>query len=183
MRSFIALPIPSNYQEECQRLVQGLRKHSLPVKWVASGNFHVTLKFIGETKENMVPLIIEEIAMALTGIPPISLSLETLGVFPPRGRPRVIWVGVREWGSSLASLAGQLNRRLETIGIPRDAKRFSPHLTLGRVRPGGTFDEELPLQGHLFAAEVFQVSEVVLYKSDLQPRGPVYTPIKIFPLN
>ncbi len=180
MRCFMALPIPKKYQQECQVLVQGLQKHSLPVKWVAFGNYHVTLKFIGEIQEDMLPSIVEQVELTVTEFFPFTLSLEKTGAFPLRGKPRVLWVGVREPGSRLGALANQLNRRLEALGLPGEARSFSPHLTLGRVRPGGSMDRELLTMD--FATETFQVSEVVLYESRLTPAGPIYTPLKIFPL-
>lgn len=180
MRCFVALPIPDKYRQECQALVASLEKHSLPVKWVASHNFHVTLKFIGETREEMLPKIIAKVALSVQGVPPISLSLETVGVFPLQGTPRVIWVGIRQKEDRLGALAKQLNHQLAALGFPADARGFSPHLTLGRVRSGSTIERVLLKRE--FSTKTFQGSEVVLYESRLTPLGPVYTPLKIFPL-
>ena len=179
MRCFIALPIPKKYQQECEALVRGLQKHSLPIKWVAFGNFHVTLKFIGEIQEDLLPSIIEQVELTATQFLPFTLSLEKTGAFPLRGKPRVLWVGIREQGR-LRSLVNQLDRRLEALGLPLETRSFSPHLTLGRVRPGGTMDRELLTMD--FTTEPFQVSEIVLYESRLTPAGPIYTPLKKFPL-
>jgi RNA 2',3'-cyclic 3'-phosphodiesterase len=180
MRCFIAMPIPRPYQQECQVLVEDLQRHALPVKWVASGNFHVTLKFIGEIGEDLIPPIVEQVELTLTGVSPFILSLEKTGAFPLRGNPRVIWVGIRERGNRLGVVARQLNRRLETLGIPAESRGFSPHLTLGRARAGGTIDRELIMRD--FATKVFTVPEIILYESRLTAAGPIYKPLKIFPL-
>jgi RNA 2',3'-cyclic 3'-phosphodiesterase len=180
MRCFIALPIPKRYQQECQALVEDFKKNSLPVKWVAFGNFHVTLKFMGEVREHLVSPIVEQVELAAAAFSPFTLSLENTGAFPLRGKPRVLWVGVREQGSRIGALVNQLNRRLETLGFPAEARGFSPHLTLGRARSNGTMDRKLLTKD--FATEAFQVSEIVLYESRLTPAVPIYTPLKIFPL-
>ena len=183
MRCFAAVPIPASHQQRLKGLVAALQGERLPVKWVAEGSFHVTLKFIGEVEESLAGKVAVKLAEAAKGVPPLGLSLEGMGAFPARGRPRVIWVGVREGEErgDLARLASRMDAALEPLGIPREGRRFSPHLTIGRARePLKEADRERLLRE--FAAPAFLTSEVVLYQSLLQPGGPRYTVIKKFPL-
>lgn len=181
MRLFLALPLPEKYQQACLELVTGLSREIPAVKWTAGGNFHITLKFIGEVEEKMLPAVIKTAGEAVSGIPALTLSLEGTGAFPPRGTPRVIWAGVREEKGDLPILAGKLDLALHALGIPREKRPFQPHLTLGRPRPSAAFIDRKKLN-RPFSTPAFQVSRVLLYRSTLTREGPVYQVEEKFPL-
>lgn len=181
MRCFAAVPIPAVYQRKLQELVETLEKGVPAVKWVAEGNFHVTLKFIGEVEGEKVPLIAEKLEEAAKGIPPLEISLDGIGTFPPRGRPRVIWVGLKERGGNLRPLAVGVDTHLKDLGFPRETREFSPHLTIGRVKSSRPEIDRKGLAKN-FCTPVFRVPEIVLYRSVLRREGPLYSVIKKFPL-
>jgi 2'-5' RNA ligase len=144
------------------------------VTWVAAARIHLTLRFIGEvdagTGERIVHALRDEIPMA-----PFTVEWGGLGAFPPRGAPRVLWVGVAAGAEALVAAEKQVSDRLAALGIAREARPYSPHLTLARVRePAG-----------LKAATLFErvdaslgetaVDAITLFQSHLSPKGPTYT--------
>jgi 2'-5' RNA ligase len=128
-------------------------------------NLHLTLKFIGESYD------LQGITKALSEVrgAPAEVGLKGLGTFP-----RVLWIGVQ---ADLASLAARIDQALEPLGITRETRPFSPHLTIARMKDGRMpkFNEQ-PDFGS------FRISEFVLYESKLGSSGPTYTALERFPL-
>jgi RNA 2',3'-cyclic 3'-phosphodiesterase len=183
VRSFIAIELP----EEIKRGIRGLQAQlkagsQAPVKWVDPANIHLTLKFLGNVAADRM----EEISLAMTeaarGIPSFSLEVRELGVFPNPGRVQIVWVGVSGELAKLARLQQRIESGLEGLGFPPEGRRFTPHLTLARVRDQATPDERARL-GQLIAdtefeaAHSFMVEAVNLIKSQLTREGPIYTRI------
>jgi len=164
--------------------IQSLRRVAGPVKWVEPKNIHLTVKFLGSVPDENV----SEIAARAKGIcarfPPFELDLKGAGAFPNLGRPRVVFVDGADRPPVLAELAAALDQAMSEFGIERERRGFRNHVTLGRVRnprPAPELAEQLrKLRDVSFGA--VPVKEVVLMKSDLTPRGPVYTPVDRFPL-
>ena len=103
-------------------------------KWTRAENLHVTLKFLGEVAQDKVPAAVE----ILRGVPaefPIPLRFQTLGFFPNERRPRVLWVGL-DSSQSLSNLAMAIDESLAALGVAREERDFSPHLTLARAKEG-----------------------------------------------
>jgi 2'-5' RNA ligase len=200
MRLFIALDIDSGIRERMARFLDGVRDFAPDVRWVNAQSFHVTLKFIGERS----PEDAEEIKRALATIkaPPVSMSFRGHGFFPNPRAARVFWLGI-ESDTNLPSLAARVDESLLRIGIPREDRAFSPHLTLARAgesrhprggseRPGISHGDKpnsrfarlqeklaplpLPEFGQMTATEFF------LYESKLLPGGAQYTKLARFRL-
>src|SRR5216683_19739 len=135
MRLFVALEIPVAVRENLAALLNSLRGLSPQTRWVRPENLHVTLKFIGEAPAAKLA----EIRSALAGArsdQPITLDFRGLGFFPNEKHPRVFWVGI-EGSANLKTLAADIDGALDELGIPREQRPFSPHLTLARFeRPG-----------------------------------------------
>jgi 2'-5' RNA ligase len=200
MRLFIALDIDSGIRERMARFLDGVRNFAPDVRWVSAQSFHVTLKFIGER----APEEAEEIKRSLATIkaPPASVSFRGYGFFPNPRAARVFWVGI-ESGPELTSLAAHVDESLLRLGIPREERAFSPHLTLARAgdnrhprggsgrpgfapgdRPNSRFarlQEKLqPLPSPEFGQ--MTASEFFLYESKLLPGGAQYIKLARFPL-
>jgi RNA 2',3'-cyclic 3'-phosphodiesterase len=182
MRLFVALDIDDQLRARIAGLIADLR-HAMPdVKWVKPESVHVTLKFIGEFPDHRRPAL--EQALAGASVPgPFELSFEELGCFPNERSPRVFWVGIQA-PPELGQLAESVESACERLGIQRDKRAFSPHLTLGRAREGGPPIRIAPRWEAHRHAEFGRVAarEFYLYRSQLSPGGAQYTRLRSFPL-
>lgn len=182
MRLFVALDIPDEVRTTLAALAAKLRPASRDARWVRVEGLHVTLKFIGETSAEKV----ESIKAALAAIPPrsaFSIAFRGLGFFPNERRPRVLWAGV-ETGPELAALAAAVETSLEALGIAREGRAFSPHLTLARFdSPRGLEALHSAIEGAApaeFGATT--AKEFHLYQSVLKRGGAEYTRLATFSL-
>ncbi len=187
MRCFVAIEIDQQCRLFLKRATEQLEKIAGNQKWVKPENMHMTLKFIGnDIDEEQLPEIIKSLQMSCQGIPPFNVRVEGLGGFPPQGRPKVIFAEVKEDSGYLKRLAENIDNNLAMrAGIKRDNRRFIPHITLGRCRKGHKASKIECLTQELdnlrFGA--FEITEVVLKKSDLKPSGPEYTILERFKLD
>jgi len=180
MRLFVALDIPEDVRSSLAALVSKLRPSCRSARWVRIEGLHVTLKFIGETS----PEKVEAIKLALAAVPrsvSIPINFRGLGFFPNGRRPRVLWAGI-EAGPDLAALAAAVETALDALGIAREERPFSPHLTLAR------FDTPRGLDALHTAVEkavrlefgATTATEFHLYQSVLKPGGAEYTRLATF---
>ena len=184
MRLFIAVTVDPSLRSPLVAIQEQLRPSGAPVSWVKPENLHFTLKFLGEVTEAHLPALREAFRRSAMGIKCFVLSLAGLGTFPPRGRPRVVWIGVTEGAGEMERLRERIDATLAALGFPREARPFQPHLTLGRVKGVGRLDRLL--EG-LRRAEVgpvgrMEVRSVELMQSQLHPAGAIYTAIETVPL-
>lgn len=145
------------------------------VKWVPPDQMHATLVFAGELPDELA----NDLAWVVRDVPlpPLSLHLDRLGHFPPRGVPRVVWAGLAGDVDALIKLQAALAAGAEALGVPRDKRDFTPHVTLGRVRSHfGAFAlvDELAKASAALKCKPFAPTALTLYQSELQPGGPVY---------
>jgi 2'-5' RNA ligase len=179
VRSFIAIDLSNPVRSRIEEFIEGLRKSDAQVGWVRVEGIHLTLKFLG----NIAPELIEEIkpeierVAAKTG--PIHIEPAGCGAFPTLKSPRVIWVGLRGQIGPLSDLARRVEAAMAPLGFKPEDRPFKPHLTVGRVKGKARIQalQQILLAQQDFAAEPFDASEVVLYKSDLRPDGARYTPL------
>jgi 2'-5' RNA ligase len=154
------------------------------VAWVAPENFHLTLKFLGHVDQPRLESVEAVLVAAVDGQPRFNLTCAGLGAFPTASRPRVIWAGVRDGAEAATRLAQVLEGALAPLGFEPEARAFSAHITLGRLRVPGR-DPALAAaleagRGQLFGTT--PIDRVALMRSDLSPRGARYTELAAFPL-
>jgi 2'-5' RNA ligase len=145
-------------------------------RWVARDNLHVTLRFLGEVDDPRADPLRRVLGEPL-GVPPFALELGGGGCFPPFGPPRVVWIGVSRGAESARAVFARLDERLAPLGFSNDARQYTPHVTLGRVRDlQGSTARELRgwLAGTPAAVATIAVRDVVLYRSHLGPQGSQY---------
>ncbi len=183
MRAFIAVELPDSLKAELAELESCLKAGaSGGVKWVVAEDIHITLKFLGDISPESTPDILAAIEAAADGIAPFRLGVGGLGVFPNLTSPQVVWVGVRGDTESLVALQGCLDKRLEALDFPLERRRFSPHLTLARMRRQATPDQR-QIIGRLATETTFQahsridVGSVSLMRSELTREGAIHTRI------
>jgi 2'-5' RNA ligase len=194
MRLFIALDIDDAIRERIARFMEGVQGFAPDARWVKAESLHVTLKFIGEQPEPTV----EQIKIALGTIrgSMAEIQFRAYGFFPTAKSARVFWIGM-ETGPQMASLAASIDDKLAPLGIPKEVRAFSPHLTLARG-PGGsgsprwrkgdgrnrTFQRLQEKLAALPAPEfgTMTAREFFLYQSQLSPKGSQYTKLARFAL-
>ena len=180
MRLFVAMDIPEDVRSSLAALTAKLRPACRNARWVRIEGLHLTLKFIGETPAEKT----EMTKAALASIPPrapIPITFRGLGFFPDDRRPRVLWAGTKA-GPELAALAGAIETALEPLGIPREQREFSPHLTLARLespRVLEAFQDSVRNVGRLAFGRTI-AEEFHLYQSVLKPGGAEYTRLATF---
>jgi 2'-5' RNA ligase len=153
------------------------------VKPVDLGHLHVTLKFLGDTEESLVPKLEEIMHTASNGIGPQTIRLRGSGTFPPKPPVRVVWVGL-EGAEPLALIANRLEGACQVLGFPPEGRSFKPHLTLARVKDPRASDSVIGLANKYAKSEFGSVSvnSILLKKSVLGPKGPTYTTVLTSPL-
>jgi 2'-5' RNA ligase len=179
IRAFIALEPPAHIVQTVEALQQELREKGLKLRWVRPKNIHLTLKFFGELAADRVDGVTNAMTRAAQDYLPATLSLQGLGVFPNRRRPKVLWMSLGGEVEQLGRIQDALEESLAAEGFERERRPFRAHLTLARMpnrfNPSG-LSRALEAAGDN-APESFQCSELVLFQSRLDPRGAIYTPL------
>ena len=180
MRLFTGIDLPEHVRERLERLLMHLRP-AAHLKWSPVYNLHVTLKFIGEWPEEKLP----QLQAALRSIPRrpmIPIEVRSLGWFPNAHHPRVFWVAV-DGCDALSTLARDTETALAPLGIAKDDRAFTAHLTLARIK------DPVPLQALRRAIEQldsvefgsFSADRFYLFRSQPGPAGSVYTKLSEYP--
>ena len=181
MRLFVALQIPPEVRKNLAALIESLRAVSPQARWVRPENLHVTLKFIGEVPETKLA----SIRGALAGVrseQAVAIDFRGLGFFPNEKHPRVFWARI-EASPNLKTLAADIDGATEKLGIPREPRPFSPHLTLARFEPP-RLPEKLRAAIQESAGREFgslRTTQFHLIESKLKRSGAEYTTVESFP--
>ncbi|HDL64201.1 MAG TPA: RNA 2',3'-cyclic phosphodiesterase [Proteobacteria bacterium] len=136
IRAFIAIGLPGELQAEIGKISSALSARIPGVRWVPSENLHLTLKFLGDIEEAIIPDIQVILDQVTPRHLPINCKFGGLGVFPDLRSPKIIWIGVTKGRDLIAGLADDLSRELSGLGFKPEKRGFTPHLTLGRVKKG-----------------------------------------------
>jgi 2'-5' RNA ligase len=184
IRAFLAMDPPP---EVLRRIVdiQEVLKKTLrgPISWVRPEGIHLTLKFFGDMAAEDLQPISEVVSGQAAGMRPLHLNIKGLGVFPGIRRPRVLWLGVGGEVARLIALQGVLDQGFETCGIKKEERPFRAHLTLARIKsPQGLSGLDKVLEEkEAESAGPFEAKGLILFKSDLTPKGAIYTVLADFP--
>jgi RNA 2',3'-cyclic 3'-phosphodiesterase len=194
MRIFIGIDLDQDIRAKIARFLEGVQGFAPNVRWMRPESLHVTLKFIGEQNLERVEAITERLRQVQG--PAIEIHVAGHGFFPTAKAPRVFWIGIQA-GPQLADLAGNIDMATSELGIPREDRQFSPHLTLARAgggsgspgrRKGGdpnaiftVLEKRLSAMSELDFGTM-AAREFFLYQSQLSPGGSKYTKLERFPL-
>ncbi|MCG8604138.1 RNA 2',3'-cyclic phosphodiesterase [bacterium] len=178
IRTFIAVEIPDETKDRIAQVQSELKKYGERISWVKSGNIHLTLKFLGDVEEGQIKALGRGMESAAKKAAPFTLAFRNLGVFPNLRRARVVWVGANESSGILIKLADSLDSEMSLLGFPKESRKFSPHLTIGRIkaRPAEKFLKRI--EHYEFEGGEALINNVCLMKSDLRPTGAIYTALK-----
>jgi 2'-5' RNA ligase len=194
MRIFIGIDLKDEIRAKLGRFLEGVSGFAPEARWVRPESLHVTLKFIGEQKTEQVAAITERLRQVRASA--FDLRLAGYGFFPTVKAPRVFWIGI-QGGSSLGQLANETDLATAELGVPREERAYSPHLTLARAggrsgdpkwrKSDGPNSVFAALQKRLAAMPdpefgTMTADEFFLYQSQLSPSGSKYTKLERFPM-
>lgn len=176
IRLFVALDLPETVQERLLALEGGVPG----ARWSSVGQLHLTLRFIGEVDEDIAHDVDD--TLSTIHAPSFSLELSGVGEFGARN-PRALWAGVKS-SDALLHLQRKVETALQRIGLPAEQRKYSPHVTLARLRAAPR-EKVMQFLTHcsLFSAGPFPVTQFVLFSSHPSPSGSIYTPERAYPLN
>jgi RNA 2',3'-cyclic 3'-phosphodiesterase len=194
IRAFIAVELPDALRQQIGRVQQQLRDQlgreasgTIRIAWVKPASMHLTLKFIGDFDEARVEALRDAMARATREAAPLRIPLARLGVFPTPREPRSLWIGApTDWttgaeAGQLAALVRAIEDCCAAAGVAREARPFTPHLTLGRVKAGERqAGRALTTAGALerpLTLDALPVNAFTLMKSRLDSDGAVHTPL------
>lgn len=180
IRTFIAIEIPGEIQEKIGELQNRLKGIGGKISWTKPANIHLTLKFLGDTDEEVVDEIAAELQQAVLTTTAFKIAVKGTGVFPSFKRPRVIWVGAESAGDELRQLAEQVEICMENFGFEKENRPYSAHLTLGRVKDVNGIQPVMDKLKNFYDIELgsFVATSFYLIKSELHRNGSIYTPLK-----
>ena len=175
-RLFIAVDLPGTMKKNLERMFFGIPG----ARWVALDQLHLTVRFIGEVDGALfldIRNTLEEVSIS-----PFDIQLKGVGHFPPRGAPRVIWVGL-EKSEPMQLLRKKIDGALLKIGLEPEGRKFSPHITLARLKNTPLQKVADFLSGNgLFSQEPFQIDDFKLYSSTLNPKGAIHKVERMYSL-
>jgi 2'-5' RNA ligase len=180
-RIFIALDISVEAAETIARFTGELRDEfpHIRVGWEKPEKVHLTLKFLGDIEEDELAKVKEAVLAAAGGSSPFALRIEKTGCFPSPAKARILWLGLTDESGALRKLQAELEKAFEAWGFGKEKREFKAHLTLARLRePQKARELVKAFLQKKFEPVSFEVSEIVIYESRLQPTGSVYSVIQ-----
>ena len=179
-RLFLALEIPEPIRAELIGLQKRLKRTGADVRWVRPEAIHLTLKFIGDFPVDLINPLAEALAPVAAACPALSATPAAAGCFPGLDRPRVVWAGLTGDLAAMADLARSIDRVTVGFDVPEEKRRFSPHLTLGRVKSGQGRQALIKAVTELmdYRGTEFTARELILFRSQLKPGEAEYTKLK-----
>ncbi|MGD8756440.1 MAG: RNA 2',3'-cyclic phosphodiesterase [Desulfobacterales bacterium] len=179
-RAFVAIDLPDSVRSSLAGAQQKLKSYGFRIKWVRPQSIHLTLKFLGNIDVAQSDAVVGAMNQAAKGFAALALAPSGMGVFPNARRPRVVWVGIGGQLERLKNLQRALEAQLADVGFPRESRPFKGHLTLGRVKgkiAAHRLQTALDDLGN-FEAGSFEVNQIILFKSQLQSSGAVYSRVQ-----
>lgn len=181
VRGFVAINPAEAVRKGAVEIQEALRRADGDVRWVGEATLHLTLKFLGEIGEAQAEELCALLDEEASRWPPIEVTWAGVGIFPAGGVPKVVWIGC---AGEAVKLAGAVERAAERIGVPREARPFAAHLTIGRVKSERNAKRLIAaVEGRREArAGRETVTSFELMESTLTPQGSVYSVRRTFPL-
>ena len=177
-RTFIAIELPPDVRSRVTQHIARLRQEQPNVRasWCRENNLHLTLRFLGNVPVADIPKISAAVERATKSVSSFPLTFSGCGTFPPHGRPSVLWIGTQAAG--LQVLHAAVEKELAEAGFACESRPFHPHLTVARLREAEGARSLAELHKNLeFTPVAFDVSEVVVFRSELLREGSMHTAI------
>ncbi|MBI1806439.1 MAG: RNA 2',3'-cyclic phosphodiesterase [Ignavibacteria bacterium] len=179
IRTFIAFNAPEPLRNDMKVLQDNLKKSGADVKWECAEKFHATIKFLGDVEESMMPVILSTIETTMLPFRPFEVTFYSLGSFPNKSHPRVIWIGCDNPDGTLLRIKDSLDKNLVQFGFEIEKRMFHPHITLGRVRSENRLRHLTPMLEKLtFEPRKAHLDGIFVMRSVLKSEGAEYSVLK-----
>ena len=184
-RVFCAVELPEEVRRQLEEHILKLRKAvpDVAASWSRVENIHLTLKFFGNVALDRIPAISEAASRAVAEFSSFPIGVGNTGVFPKPSRAQVLWIGVSDPSGKLSALQERLENECAAEGFPKEDRAYHPHLTIARIRrPEGA---KRLAHAHLqmqFPTTNIELNELVVFRSELSPKGSKYTAISKHPI-
>ena len=182
-RIFVAIELSDAASSACVAHIASLRREfpTARIGWERPEKLHITLKFLGPTGEDTLSKLNEEMGRIVPGLSSGRLKLGSPGVFPNKNRARIVWIGADDLDSFADRANAVVEETCRPLGFDSDNRRFTPHITIGRVRDPNTVGAAIDahLKAHIEPVE-FVANGLVIYESKLLPTGSVYSVVSRF---
>jgi len=184
-RLFVGIPVSLATVDALAGAAESLARRAqtgkVKVRWLPPATYHVTVKFLGWCRTEVIDAVGDGVRRALEGVPPLRFWTARLGAFPSPQKATVVWAGIEDAGDRLAELAERIDVEMVALGFPREARRFHPHVTIGRLRdPADVSGVILPMSEQTFSET--RCAEVLVYESVTKSTGSEYLPVLRTPL-
>jgi len=179
-RTFIALEMPANLRATVIDYIKRLRDKvpDVSASWSREDNLHLTLKFLGDVPTARIGDVSAAACATVRASGPFELILGGSGVFPTKGKPSVLWIGIEDPRGGLYKVQQSLEEECAARGFTRDSRAYHPHLTIARMRKlHRAKDLAVAHLASDFPAQTFTAKELVVFRSELLPQGSRHTPI------
>lgn len=189
LRTFIGVNFPPEINRKIGKIIAYFKTQTPgdALKWVSTLNLHITIKFLGDIPENKLDQVKAILSESLQDTAPFTINIEGMKIHPDKRNPRLILLGVTENGS-LTDIHAILDRALTAVGVDPDNRKFRPHITIARINQRCKRETIKGLVETLSQFKVdslgdIRVEQVILYKSELTPKGSIYSSLMAAPLN
>ena len=182
LRAFLAIDVDEDLKAKMYKIIKEFKQIDANIKYVDLENLHLTLKFFGDIDTEGIDLLSSKIAGVVSGFDKFSIKIKGCGAFPNTKRIKVIWFGIDE-DEIIKKLHDELDKEFVKLGFDKD-KKFSSHLTIGRMRNAKGKDKVKSTIEEFGEVEIGEmtVERIILKKSTLTPQGPIYEDLEIFEL-
>ena len=176
IRTFVSVSVPKEIVNIQSMLKSTVEPKGLKVRWVMNGKMHLTLKFLGNTTEGSIDNLNEALFNAVKSAKVINLSISGTGAFPVKGRPNVLWLGIKGDIDELKQLTVNINNSLEPLGFITEKREFLPHVTIARIKSN---QKKIPnISNYLnttFTELPMKIVKISLMQSESFSKGTFYT--------
>lgn len=173
LRLFIGIPLSQNVREKLIEITESLRQDINGVRWVPSQNWHVTIKFLGNAKVDLVPDIMD-VVNSVSVFLPFELGIGEIGAFSSLASARVVWVGAYDESGTIHKIYNKIENGVKMLGFPGEKRVYNPHITIGRSKKQAVSISDEAVEGFKCKFSL-PVNQVVLYKSELKRSGAEYS--------
>ena len=181
LRTFACITIPNPQMKIVSNWLSFRRRESHELRWAYPETMHITLKFCGERPSETVSMLLNNLKN-ISSVGQFDIYIEDIGGFPDLIRPRVVWASVKGDIERLSALRNEVEKAALKASIPRENKKYTPHVTIGRRNSDRPLPEEIisSMRSAELLTEPWTVREITLMRSELSPMGPRYTPLGLF---